>query len=180
MAETRTCSRKSVRLSLPQQRGARSMYPKECYFCKKCRVKYKQKIQFLVTVATEQASKTLKDKAESMDDKSLHYEIKDIDLISKEFKYHQHSYCEFTRPIKRKSAETECSYSQQGDYLKAKQIIEKNVLLHHQAISMALLHEAFGLETNDNLYHHKLKELLINDYRNKTMFLRVIITILKL
>ena len=88
-----------------------SMYPKECYFWKKYRVKYKQKIWFLVTIATEQAWKTLKDKAESMDDKSLHYEIKDIDLIAKEFKYHQHCYCEFTRPIKRKSAETECSYS---------------------------------------------------------------------
>ena len=47
---------------------------------------YKQKNWFPVTIATEQGSKTLKDKAESMDDKSLHYEIKDIDLIAKEFK----------------------------------------------------------------------------------------------
>ena len=72
--------------------------------------------------------------------------------------------------MKRKSAETERSYSQQGDYLKVKRIIEKNVLLHHQAISMALLHEAFGLETSYNRYRHKLKERLINDYRNKIMF----------
>ena len=127
MAETPTCSRKSLRLSLPQQRGARSMYPKECYFCKKYRVKYKQKIWFPVTIATEQASKTLKDKAESMDDKSSHYEIKDIYLNAKEFKYHEHCYREFTRPIKRKSAETQRSYSQQGDYLKVKEIIKKNV-----------------------------------------------------
>ena len=77
-------------------------------------------------MATEKASKTLKDKAESMDDKSLHYEIKDIDLITKEFKYHQHCYREFTRrPIKRKLAETERSYSQQGHYLKVKEITEK-------------------------------------------------------
>ena len=81
------------------------------------------KIWFPITVATEQASKTLKDKAETMDDKSLHYEIKDIDLIAREFKYHQHCYREFTRPIKRKSDETERSYSQQGDYLKVKEII---------------------------------------------------------
>ena len=58
-----------------------------------------------------------------MDDKSLHYEIKDIDLIAREFKYHQHCYREFRRPIKRKSDETERSYSQQGDYLKVKEII---------------------------------------------------------
>ena len=143
------------------------MYPKECCFCKKYRVKYKQKIWFPVTIATEQASKTLKDKAESMDDKSLRYEIKDIDLIAKEFKYHQHCYREFTRPIKRKSAETERSCSQQGDHLKVQEIIEKNVLLYHQAIAVALLHKAFGLETNDNRYRQKLKERLINDYRNK-------------
>ena len=74
--------------------------------------------------------------------------------------------------MKRKSAETERSYSQQGDYLKVKKIIEKNVLLHHQAISMALLHEAFGLETSYNRYRHKLKERLINDYRNKIKFVK--------
>ena len=44
------------------------------------------------------------------------------------------------------------------------------MLLHHQAISMALLHVAFGLEANDNRCRHKLKERLINDYRNKIMF----------
>ena len=107
-----------------------------------------------------------------MDNKSLHFEIKDIDLIAKEFKYHQHCYHEVTRPIKRKSAETECSYSQQGDKLKVKEIIEKNVLLHPQAMSMAFLREAFGLETNDNQYRYKLKECLINGYRNKIMFVK--------
>ena len=77
------------------------MYPKECYVCKKYQVKSKQKTWFPVTIATEQASKRSKDKAESMYGKSLHYEIKDIDLIAKEFKYHQHCYREFTRPIKK-------------------------------------------------------------------------------
>ena len=37
---------------------------------------------------------------------------------------------------------------------------------------MALLHKAFGLEPNDNRYRHKLKEHLINDYRNKIMFVK--------
>ena len=46
------------------------------------------------------------------------------------------------------------------------------MLLHHQAISMALLHDAFGLESNGNRYRHKLKECLINDYRNKIMFVK--------
>ena len=95
MAETPTYCRKSLWLSLPQQCGARSMYRKECQVCNKYQVKCKQKVWFPVTIATEQASKALKDKAESTEDKSLHYEIKDIDLIAKEFKYHQHCCCEF-------------------------------------------------------------------------------------
>ena len=37
---------------------------------------------------------------------------------------------------------------------------------------MALLHDAFGLESNGNRYRHKLKECLINDYRNKIMFVK--------
>ena len=45
-------------------------------------------------------------------------------------------------------------------------------MLHHQAISMALLREAFGLETNDNRYRYKLKECLTNGYRNKIMFVK--------
>ena len=68
-----------------------------------------------------------------------------IDLIAKEFKNHQHCFLQFTR---------------------------LNVLLQYQAISMALLHKAFGLEPNDNRYRHKLKEHLINDYRNKIMFVK--------
>ena len=72
MAETPTCSHKSLRLSLQQHCGARSMYPKECYFYKKYLVKCKQKKWFPVTIATEQASKTLKGKAESIDGKLLH------------------------------------------------------------------------------------------------------------
>ena len=55
MAETPTCSCKSLRLSLPQHCHARSMYPKQCYFCKKYQVKYKQKVWFPVIIATEQA-----------------------------------------------------------------------------------------------------------------------------
>ena len=46
------------------------------------------------------------------------------------------------------------------------------MLLHHQAISMAPLHVAFGLEANETRCRHELKERLINDYRNKIMFVK--------
>ena len=37
---------------------------------------------------------------------------------------------------------------------------------------MALLHVAFGLEANETRCRHELKERLINDYRNKIMFVK--------
>ena len=89
--------RKSIRFSSPTAQIERSIHPKICYFCKKKDiVKYKSKIRRPITIATDQASNTIKESAETMNDKSVYYEIKDIDLIAKEFKYHEHCYREFT------------------------------------------------------------------------------------
>ena len=62
--------------------GASShVYPKECNFCKKYRVKRKQQHYLPITITTEQAANTLKQAAEANEDQSLFYEIKDIDLL---------------------------------------------------------------------------------------------------
>ena len=74
-------------------------------------------------------------------------------LIAKEFKYHQHCYRDFTRhknDDKKTCSEKEHIYSERGDYIKVKEIIEKNVLTYNEAVLMTVLHEAYGLEVNDN------------------------------
>ena len=38
------------------------------------------------TISTQQAVNTIKEAAEAKEDQSLYYEIKDLDLIAKEFK----------------------------------------------------------------------------------------------
>ena len=49
------------------------------------------------TVCTDKAVQTIKDAAESKEDQSLYFEIKDADLITREFQYHEHCYKEYTR-----------------------------------------------------------------------------------
>ena len=52
---------------------------------------------FPITISTQQAVNTIKDAAEAKEDQKLFFEIKDLDLIAKEFKYHDAFYREYTR-----------------------------------------------------------------------------------
>ena len=162
--------RKSIRLSSPTAQIEMSIHPKTCYFCKKDIVKYKSKIRRLITIATDQASNTTIESAKTMNDKSTYYEIKDIDLIAKEFKYHEHCYREFTRvPKSTKTATTQ----NQGDYNNVREIVEMCVLQQNQAISLANIHAAYGLEPDDTRYRNKLKERIQNEFKDKILFMKV-------
>ena len=60
---------------------------KKCYICKKYKLKVKGKHKFQITISTLNATETIK-AAFMSKNQELHYNIKDLDLISKEFKYH--------------------------------------------------------------------------------------------
>ena len=62
-----------------------------------------------------------------------------------------------------------------GDYNKVKDIIEKNILVHNQAVSMASIHNAYSLNPNDTRYRNKLKDRIQNDYKDQLLFIKVII-----
>ena len=56
----------------------------------------KNTIHFPKTVCMDKAVKTIKDAAESKEDFDLlYFEIKDADLIAREFKYHKRCYKEY-------------------------------------------------------------------------------------
>ena len=74
-----------------------NVYHKECNFCKKYRTMKKNKIHFPKTLCTDKAVQTIKDAAESKENQSLYFEIKDADLIAGEFKYNENCYKEYTR-----------------------------------------------------------------------------------
>jgi hypothetical protein len=63
--------------------SSRNIYPKECNFCKKYRVKRNGKLHFPITIATNMAAAQIKESAEAKDT-NFFYGIRDIDLIAKE------------------------------------------------------------------------------------------------
>ena len=80
------------RLKVSEEHSTRNIYPKECNLCKR----YRRHL-LPTTISTQQAVNTIKEAAEAKEDQSLYYEIKDLDLIAKEFQYHDVCYREFTR-----------------------------------------------------------------------------------
>ncbi len=58
------------------------MYVKhETIFCRKYKILRKKKNYFSITVCTEKAVQTIKDAAESKENQSFYFQIKDADLI---------------------------------------------------------------------------------------------------
>ena len=116
---------------------------------------------------------SIKQNAESMEDKTIYFEIKYVDLIAKELRYHRHCYKEFTR--KKSEKLLNVNETQKGDYQKVKDIIEKLVLNQNQnqAVSMANIHNAYALHPNDTRYRSKLKERIENDYTKQLLFVKV-------
>ena len=133
-----------------------NIYSKECNFCKKYRIMKNNKIHTPKTICTENAAQTVKDAAESKEDQTLYFKIKDADLIANEFKYHESCYKEYTRKEKSsvKNVENERSL---GDFDRVKQYIEEKILAQNQAISIRVLHDLFGVHTEDTKYRSKLK-----------------------
>ena len=89
---------------------SRDVYPKECNLCNKYRIMRNGKYIFPVTISTQQAVNTIKDAAEAKEDQKLFFEIKDLDLIAKEFKYHDASYREYTRKSDKVQKRNESHY----------------------------------------------------------------------
>ena len=67
-----------------------------CNFCHEIRIKHKGQIVLPRKITTFNASKTVKESAK-IKDSSLYAEIVDLDLIVKEFEYHQVCYQNSTR-----------------------------------------------------------------------------------
>ena len=86
----------SGRQSLSLESTSAWVYPNDCHFCHKIRIKHKGQVVLPKKIRTFNATKTIKEPAK-VKDSSLYAEIVDLDLIAKKFKYHQVCYQNFTR-----------------------------------------------------------------------------------
>ena len=103
-----------------------------------------------------------------------HYEIKDLDLISKEFKYHSSCYKEFTCGYSAKCRTDTSTNSVKSTYeettpskrtfdIKAvEEFIEIHVTRNHEALSMSQLQDIYGNKTQKDIYvRHNMKKKLV-------------------
>ncbi len=89
---------------------------------------------------------SIKEAAEANDEK-LFYEINHLDLIAKEFKYHDFCYREFTR---KKPVQSQTSIETlQGNFDAVIRCIEERILSQNQAISITVLHDLYGVHVQD-------------------------------
>ena len=98
------------------------------------------------------------------------------DLIAKELHYHLSCYRSFIRGFSRnfKDSEPQTStknddveLSATGDFQAVKDIISRQITDGKQAVSMAILHEVYGLGVGDTQYQSKLKARIIREYGNR-------------
>ena len=75
------------------------VYPDVCRFCKKGRVSYRGKKVDLAKLEKKEAELLIKRRAREKDPE-LFYEIEHLDLIAKNFWFHEHCRKDFTRPKK--------------------------------------------------------------------------------
>ena len=146
-------------LNVSEEHSTRNIYPKECNLCKRYRIKRSGRHLLPTTISTQQAVNTIKEAAEAKEDQSLYYEIKDLDLIAKEFKYHDVCYREFTRKEditheKRKSLE---DVRGTGNFEVVAKCVEEKILNKDLVVSMTVLHELYRLHPEDARYRGKLK-----------------------
>ena len=110
----------------------------------------------------------------------MFYEIKDLDLIAKEFKYHQTPcYKSFTKsketiinPLNPQNQDNDDGNTiESGDFESVTKCVKEQILMQNQAISMNVLHELYGLQTHDTRYRNKLKNRLQSAFPDQLCFL---------
>ena len=147
-------SRKSRRLSSPEPEQSRGLFSNDCQICGKYRIQRRNKKYTPYNITSHAATVAIKNAAESKD--PMHFcEIKDIDLIAKEYKVHQPCYQTFTKGFSQSNTEV-CSSSSSSQNVNQEQsnrsnfneVIEyvRDVIIGDQcATSMKILHNIYGI-----------------------------------
>ncbi|CAB4017036.1 Hypothetical predicted protein [Paramuricea clavata] len=118
------------------------------------------------------AAAQIKESAEAKDTK-LFYKIRYIDLIAKEFKYHDFCYREFTRKVANTNTKQFEDNDAKGNFDKVTDYIQRKVLSQNQVISMTVLHDLYGLHTQDTRYRSKLKNRIVTKFPDQLLFLTI-------
>lgn len=119
---------------------------------------YKRKMYEPRKIVTYNAENSIKAAAE-VKNANLYAEIKDLDLISKEFKVHKHCYREFTRDTGIDAGENPLTYDK-GNFEAVESCVAEDIVRLGMVVTLKHLHGLYGLGVGDSRYKSKLKDRL--------------------
>ena len=96
---------------------------------------------------------TIKAAAEERQDEKVLRDIRDADLLAKEFQVHYKCTLEYTR--KRMSLEGEGSNERSGNLEPVEEFIKSNIIEENQPVSMAVVHQMYGDGNLEDTSLHK-------------------------
>ena len=136
---------------------------------------YKNKRTEPYTILTFDAANSIKGEAK-VKNENLYVEIKDLDLVTKEFRMHKHCYQQFTpgytkgvRNEEQPSTSNDPKY--ESDNFEAfKEYVCNHFLKLGKAASMKQLHNIYELGAGDSRYRKKLKARLHSHFMDQILF----------
>ena len=164
-------SEKRYRSKRTSQAG-QILFPDHCYFCKQKRKTVKGKVQVSHKLTLKSTELTIKAAAEGRQDDEVLRDIRNADLLAKEFQVHDKCRLEYTK--RRMSVEGEGSNEPSGNSKLVKEFIKSNIIEGNQAVSMAVVHEMYeDGHLGDTRYRSKLKQKILDIYPEQLYFLTV-------
>ena len=130
------------------------VYPKECNICLKHRLQYKNKRTEPYTVVTFDAASSTK-AAAKVKNENLYVEIKDLDLIAKEFKVHRYCYHQFTHGYTKGVRNEEQQSTSIDPKYGSSNFEAVKVFKVGKPESMKQLHDIYQLGAADSRYRQK-------------------------
>ena len=117
--------------------------------------------------------------AAKIKDPNLYSEIANLDLSTKEFKYHTKCYNSLTygyssskRNREKEPTDDYClQHNSKSDWEAVETFINQQVLLEKKAVSMHFLHGLYKLNPSDTCYRNKLKTRICNEFSELLTFL---------
>ena len=173
MGESRSKVSRRTKKSKHETAHPRGLFPEICMICKKKTLKVNKKSQPLTKIVTKTAEKTLREAANLRNDTEMLIEVRDTDLIAKEFQKHEKCYREYTRIVRKETLEEENLDEKvaRGNYDVVLSIVKNNILEGQQCISMETLQTAYGIGVGSRQSRHKLKDRLQKTFGDKLIFL---------
>lgn len=170
--------RRSIESPSTSQHKPAWVYPPDmCQLCGN-EAKYDPKLtnstRHLPSCCTKTAADKIKQYAH-VNRPSLYDEIRDLDLIAKQFKYPDLCYDRFRKPIKATDISTNSTNNLKTGFSAVKCYIQTNILQLKQAISIELLQAIYNPDTADcKKIRSKLKSKILHHFGESILFLQPI------